>query len=340
MRRVIVPLDGTEYAAAILPDARRLAGPRGELILIHDATVIPYSGFTYLDEQEQAVEASDVYLQGLAEALRADGVTVQTQTTLAGNAALAIEEATKYFHPDMVALATRARSGAARVLHGSIAWRTLAHSSVPVLIRHLSTDRHHLAPAEPLNRSILVPLDGSCLAERALPFAQELARESHAEIRLTQVISPLRNESGGSGMCGPGYPGYPGMASVRREAGAYLARIAAQLEGEIHTHVLVGSPVDALTAVAHAWLVSDIVMASHGRTWLSHAILGSVTDALIHRLDLPIIVVPVQVGNTMTEFPSQGSHPASSAVPMQEVRPGAVPEIVPCPTDRSLAVYP
>ena len=42
MRRIVVPLDGTTFAPAILPGARRLAGPNGELILVNGVDLFPY----------------------------------------------------------------------------------------------------------------------------------------------------------------------------------------------------------------------------------------------------------------------------------------------------------
>ena len=71
----------------------------------------------------------------------------------------------------------------------------------------------------------------------------------------------------------------------------------------VYTHVLNGSPRDELATAASTWDITDIVISSHGRTGLPRVIVGSVADALIHRLELPIIVVPALA----TESVNQGT---------------------------------
>lgn len=289
MRRVVVPLDGTDVAESILPDARRVAGSKGELILIHDASVLPYYGVSYLEHQRQAVAASHEYLDAVAQKLQGEGLIVQTQTTFMGDAAIAIDEAVRMFGADMVAAATHARGPFSRLFRRSVAWRALANCSVPVLLRHVHKDQ--LPPSQPSERRILVPLDGSILAEKSLPLAEQLADEWNAEIWLTQVVFTLSVAPESAALASAG-PMYEDIESLEREAEAYLREVAAKLKGTVHTRVLLGSASNDLVAATGAWGISDIVMASHGRTGLSRVILGSVADSLIHHLDLPIVVIP------------------------------------------------
>jgi nucleotide-binding universal stress UspA family protein len=146
----------------------------------------------------------------------------------------------------------------------------------------------------------MVPLDGSALAEKALPLAHELAAEWAASIWLVHVISQ--------------YPvsGFP-RTEIDREAltdevarlssQRYLDHVASGLGGDVYTHVLGGSPRDELATAASTWDITDIVISSHGRTGLPRVIVGSVADALIHHLELPIIVVPALA----TESVNQGT---------------------------------
>jgi nucleotide-binding universal stress UspA family protein len=90
-----------------------------------------------------------------------------------------------------------------------------------------------------------------------------------------------------------------------REAHTYLARVAASIEGEVHTEVGVGAIVDHLTAHVHRLVITDVVMASHGLTGLSRVILGSVADALIHRLRCPVIVVPALAAEASQQGPER-----------------------------------
>jgi nucleotide-binding universal stress UspA family protein len=300
MRRIVVPLDGTTFATAILPDARRLAGPNGELILVNDVDLFPYWDIAHVRQQRVMVDASRDHLKGVADRLRADDVKVETQTMITDNVARAIDEAAMIFDADMITVATHGLSPLGRLQRGSIAWQALAHSPVPVLIRHVNEADGEPILSEPSERRVMVPLDGSALAEKALPLAHELAAEWAASIWLVHVISK--------------YPvsGFP-RTEIDREAltdeearlssQRYLDHVASGLGGDVYTHVLNGSPSDELATAASTWDITDIVIASHGRTGLPRVIVGSVADALIHRLELPIIVVPALA----TESVNQGT---------------------------------
>lgn len=284
MRRILVPLDGTGRSATILPDAKRLAGRGGTLILVRDVPPRALDLDRDLNCECTAVEAADQYLVGVAASLRRQGYAVVTQVYVVGGANAAIEEAIRQFQPDMVACATHARSGVRRLLHGSVAWQALSHSPVPMLLRHADSES---LPAELDQRHILVPLDGSTLAEAALPLAEQLALEWDAELCLARVV--------------PSVPGVylAGQAKERSESRAYLEEIPVYLRqglpGQIRSvklFVLSGTTTEMLASLVEDRRITDVVMASHGRAGLARVAIGSVADGLIHRLHCPMIVVP------------------------------------------------
>jgi len=82
------------------------------------------------------------------------------------------------------------------------------------------------------------------------------------------------------------------------------------MHGPVVTLVGGGGVVEDLIQCAKREKVTDIVMASHGRTGLSRVILGSVADELVHRLELPVIVVPSLAAR---ELPAQEAKPALQA---------------------------
>lgn len=175
----------------------------------------------------------------------------------------------------------------------------LAHSSVPVLIRHVdeAADAPDAQDVD-LPRRILVPLDGSRLAEKALPLAQELATEWHASMWLAQAVPDTQTPSRES-MIAPA-PGlyqpadlsqlYPDAKSAAQE---YLAQVAHGISGEVHAEVSSGPPVYTLTRLVDEWSITAVVLASHGRTAVAQFFLGSVAYELVHHLRCPVIVVPV-----------------------------------------------
>jgi nucleotide-binding universal stress UspA family protein len=56
--------------------------------------------------------------------------------------------------------------------------------------------------------------------------------------------------------------------------------VGAWLGGSVHTHVLPGSPADELIAATATWVISDVVLSSHGRTGLAYVVLGSAAKHL------------------------------------------------------------
>jgi nucleotide-binding universal stress UspA family protein len=100
----------------------------------------------------------------------------------------AIDVAARIYHADMVACATHGRGPLGRVLRGGVVWRALADSPVPVLVRHFEAPSGYKPIFAPEPR-ILVPLDGSATAERALPLAQELMQEWNTSLWLVHVVS-------------------------------------------------------------------------------------------------------------------------------------------------------
>lgn len=289
MRRVLVPLDGSVEAEKIFPDARRLAGPDGELILVREASLPVRVRDMFADATTDAIEDAEWYLEHEAEKLRDDGVRVRTQWFVLADAASAIDEAARLFEANMIAIATHGRGPVSRLVRGGVAWRALAHSPVPVLLRHIE----HAAPSrhqESSRRHIMVPLDGSAYAEKALPVAHELALEWNAALWLVQVIPEIPST------VVAGLTAVPAMAVADeesvRQAHGYLEGLARNLRCEVHVQAAYGPIVDTLVRDADRFFITDIVMATHGRTGLSRVILGSVADELIHRLHMPIVMVP------------------------------------------------
>jgi nucleotide-binding universal stress UspA family protein len=294
MRRVLVPLDGSAMAASILPDARRLAREDGELILVQDVTGTLYDHLGYGDYSVEAEEAATTYLEAEAGLIRSDGVRVKVQTLGLIDRAMAIGEAARLYNADFIACATHGRSVLGRLVRGSVVWNMLALSTVPVLLRHPGGER---TPASGAERRILVPLDGSELAEKALPFVRQLALEWNATLYLIRVVPeiPVQMSPFGPNTVDSGV-----IKADLNEADEYLRGVAAGLPGTVHTGATSGGLVEVLIDAVRAYQITDIIMASHGRTGLSRVVLGSVTDALVQRLDLPILVVPSLVSVAAT----------------------------------------
>ncbi len=147
-------------------------------------------------------------------------------------------------------------------------------------------------------KKILVCLDGSKLAEQVLPYAIEEARRFDAKLVLLRVVHPPLAIS-------PGVPGVSGgpieteamlEASAKDElvADAYLANIVKELKKKqlvADYTVVVGSPGESIVDYATMNKIGLIVMASHGRSGLKRAVMGSVADHVLRESGLPVLTI-------------------------------------------------
>lgn len=91
------------------------------------------------------------------------------------------------------------------------------------------------------------------------------------------------------------------------EAREYLEGVSKRFNGTVYRAAFLGNTLDQLTQLVKDWWITDIVMASHGRSGVSRIVMGSVADELVHRLHCHILVVPVHhtVAQSVTESDRQ-----------------------------------
>jgi nucleotide-binding universal stress UspA family protein len=138
--RVLVPLDGSPLAEAVLPFMSRLARPLGlEIALLRVVPMVTpqiVEGGTrkiILDRGERLREEAEAYLRGVAARLVADGFRVTT-TVRTGEAAPEIVAGARECQADLIGMMTHGRTGLGRLLFGSVAEAVLRHAAVPVFV--------------------------------------------------------------------------------------------------------------------------------------------------------------------------------------------------------------
>ena len=137
-------------------------------------------------------------------------------------------------------------------------------------------------------RKILVPLDGSELAEGILPYVSQLARGLDGTLMLLLVADPHVLELA-EGLVQARQEG-----EVPGEAREYVAGVAERLRAQgvrVETTIAVGRPAGEIVSVAKRQGCRLIAMSTHGRTALGRAILGSVTDKVVHSSHLPVLTI-------------------------------------------------
>jgi len=156
-----------------------------------------------------------------------------------------------------------------------------------------------------LYERILVPLDGSELAEGVLPYVEELAKRLGSEVVLLQAVTSLAQLMSQAAASDPTAMSAVSVEVARQEHEAlvaaardYLTRIADRLVHQgIATQVeaVDGSAGGAILDYLRAQEVSLIAMSTHGRGGLGRLVFGSVADAVLRQTHLPVLLVrPVQ----------------------------------------------
>jgi len=307
-RRMIVPLDGTRFAEAALAPARELARLFGAHILVvraEDLTGLPrIAAAPDVQVQLERVDEADAYLHEIVDALQKAGCNADLAIALAAPGA-GIAHAAELNHADLIVLATHLRWDALLAQDVSTTLQLLARTHVPLLVwRVMSTAGQRasgqsasaaaenepsllLRPGSPL----LVPLDGSRLAERALPVAEALALTYALGTSLVLVRAVDRTS-------------FPSGAQTQDEqaegvrafstAQAYLLQIQEALaaRGIPATAITrIGAPLGVINGVLRECDASLIVMASHGQSGVLGRFLGTVAAHIIEEVDAPVLVV-------------------------------------------------
>lgn len=137
---------------------------------------------------------------------------------------------------------------------------------------------------------VLVPLDGSQLAESILPFAEKVAGPE-AELVLLRVVEPL---SAGEVMASAGVVTPDALLARELDAKHYLAGVELRLKSQglrVERRLQVGHAAEEILAVARAARADLIAMTTHGRSGLGRLLFGSVAEAVLRASPVPVLMV-------------------------------------------------
>ncbi|MGD9099324.1 MAG: universal stress protein [Anaerolineae bacterium] len=291
--QILVPLDGSALAEQALPYAMTLArGLPAELVLFRSVS-LPSDVKGILDDtadeplEQLETEAND-YLRKVAGQFEEAGLRAYA-VVRHRPAAEAIVDYSNQADIRQIVMSTHGYSGISRWRHGSVAERVLQSANVPVLL--VRAQRSKDAAPVPACRRILVPLDGSALAEQVLPPVVALAQAFDAEMVLFQVA--IVHTSGS--FTGEWYLPLQGiLETARQDAQAYLNRVADSLKGDgfkVSTAMRVGAVADSIVDHAQINHIDLIAMCTHGRTGLARWTLGSVADRVLRAGHVPLLLV-------------------------------------------------
>lgn len=295
--KMLIPLDGSKNAEKVLPYARNLAGKFKipiELLAVIDiaemATHISAEKARYLDTMiEDGVRASTTYLRGIATTFPEATVTCTVEK---GSAVETIIEKGETDTGMLITMATHGRSGLNRFLLGSVAEKVMRGTANPILLIR-AADEAKAAGEEKLT-SVIVPLDGSELAESVLPMVAGVAKELGLEVVLFRAYHiPYNAYAGDDGYYAVNYDEL--ISGVRDEAKEYLEKKVAEIKklGVEKVSMLIkeGFAGDEIITLGRKTPDNLIAMCSHGRSGVKRWVLGSVTETVVRHSGDPVLVV-------------------------------------------------
>ena len=294
--KLLVPLDGSKTAEAVLPVARHLAASlkiSTELLAVIDlaemAAHLSADKARIFDELIANEEKNSArYLRRIADTFR--GVDVK-QAVERGRAdeVIALRGTGEGV---LTAIATHGRSGLGRVLLGSVVEKVLRATRNPMLV--VRADEKPGAKVTEMLKNIIVPLDGSELAESILPEVAELAKALNLELTLFRAYH-ISYENYGAEDNYAVFNSDEWIAAARAEAVGYLDKIAARVRSlgvaKVTCLTKEGLPADEIISVGRKTQEAMIAMGSHGRSGLKRAVLGSVSEAVVRHATVPVLVL-------------------------------------------------
>lgn len=298
-RSLLVPLDGSRFAEHALPRALTIARRSGATVhLVH--VHIPGTPAYAIDVPPVFDDTRDIssrederaYLAGLVQRITASWNIPVRQTLLEGPAVAALHDHTIRIAADLVVMTTHGRGALSRFWLGSVADALVRQAPAPVLLvrpYEEAADFLHLDREQPF-KHVLIPLDGSRLAEDILDQALALGSAMDVEYTLIQAIEPFL-----SNYAPLAYGAEIDNQAIdlwQAEARDYLGRVADRLPAarSVQTRVVTAPPAVAILDYAHRHAVDLIAMATHGRSGVSRMLLGSVADKVVRGTHVPVLV--------------------------------------------------
>ena len=277
-KHILVPLDGSLLAERTLALAANIVEEMSAkltlLRVVPQFAILAADPMVYEEMNRLGDEESLSYLRSKADALDLSvSIDVFSET---GQPADTIIRFAEEHDVDLIMISSHGRSGLNRWVYGSVAERVLRQSPCATLIINA-----RVVHDVPQCKKILVPLDGSDIAERALEPGKQLAAALGSDLHLLRVTTYAHQMMETSSMKGA-------LDDIEerevQEAEAYLkSKYSDEPDLQIYFKVDVakGTVAESIVNYAAEHQINLIVMSSHGRTGLQRWVYGSVAEKVL-----------------------------------------------------------
>ena len=294
---IMAPTDGSDLERPAIALAVRLAKRfEAELHLVRVETppvaVDPASSPGVLEITEETVAEARQARLGKLEALGAECRALGEIRVITafehGIVAPTLMDYAKRVNADLIVIASHARGGLKRLTLGSVTDFLIRRSDTPVLVVKPSASMTDGDPAYTLNR-VLVPLDGSAVAEQILPLVASFAARLHATVSLVYVLTPLTYAQ--KQIMQPGLPWWDEDIAT---ANAYLTEVASRLMAEgltVGKEVVLSENIPSAILDYSLRMRADLIaIATNGRGGVSRLLFGGVADEVTRTSPTSLLV--------------------------------------------------
>lgn len=297
--KILVPLDGSDLAECVLPHVKALANrhtdARITFLYVVPAMDIPMTDTSFKKKIEgEAKAAADNYIKKLAA--KPGFKSISSGKVLVGKPAETIIDYATRNKADLIVMATHGRSGISQWFYGSVANKVLHGSKIPLwLVKAGTCDVEY--ENKPLK--ILVPLDGSKVAESVLPHVKELPLQLPGNklefilIRVCEIFAPPISYPPPMSMNWDEYLAYE-RAKCKQICLAYLASIRKRLTKHLpktRTIVPEGNPAEEIIKYVERHSIDLIVMSTHGKTGINKLAFGSIAEKVLKGAQSPVLLI-------------------------------------------------
>lgn len=318
-RLIQVPLDGSSFAEHALPLAVGLAQRDGagiQVVRVHVPSVEIYltrheylsrRGSLFDNLDRELLKHAREHVDAVATSLAEDTGVRATPVLLKGPVPEMIAQHASSSEADLLIMTTQGRGPLARFWFGSVANSLVRLSPIPILFVRPQEKTPDVAQP-PTIRHVLIPLDGSNLAEQALDPALSLGDAEQVEFTLLRVVpavipavnDPVRGRENTGLRTSWHEQLHDLMRELEAEAQDYLERLAERWRAnslKVHTQVIAHEqPASAILDTALSLGADAIAMTTRGQGGLKRLLLGSVADKVIRGATRPVLICPPVTG--------------------------------------------